>query len=128
MTPSSDVSTSVDGAAAYLSLGVGYRHNAMRAADWVALRDAASALGADESVNVVVIRGAGGTFSAGSDIREWAGADSADIDASFHLMEQALSAVERIPIPTIALVEGVAAGAGCQLALSCDMCVMADSA
>ena len=90
----------------------------MRGTDWVALRDAAVAVGADESVNVVVIRGGGGTFSAGSDIREWAGADPDDIDASFLLMEQALSAVERIPIPTVSLVEGVAAGAGCQLTLS----------
>ena len=124
----SEVSTSITGAAAYLSLGAGYRHNAMRGSDWIALRDAAAELGADESINVVVIRGAGGTFSAGSDIREWAGADPADIDASFLLMEQALSAVERIPIPTVALVEGVAAGAGCQLALSCDLCAMVDTA
>lgn len=42
--------------------------------------------------------------------------------------EKAFRAVERCPVPVVAQVQGVAAGAGCQLALACDLRVMGESA
>jgi enoyl-CoA hydratase/carnithine racemase len=76
----------------------------------------------------VVFRGGGDTFSAGSDLRFWQDENTRTVDEDFRLMETALQAVERIPVPTIAVVEGVAAGAGCELALACDLRIFSQTA
>lgn len=122
------VTVSADGGVARIGVGRRHRRNALGQGDWGAIADVARALGADETIRVVVVRGHGGTFSAGSDMREWIGADADQVDGSFAVMQGALDAVEAIPVPTVAVVEGIAAGAGCQLALSCDLRVMARSA
>jgi enoyl-CoA hydratase len=61
-------------------------------------------------------------------MREWIDATPEDVDTSFHLMERACEAVERLPVPVIASVRGVAAGAGCQLACACDLRVIGERA
>ena len=52
----------------------------------------------------------------------------AEVQSTFRYMEECFVALEQAPMPVLAAVEGVAAGAGCQLALSADILVMADSA
>ncbi len=59
---------------------------------------------------------------------DWVDADSGYVEESFAHMEAAFSAIEDCPVPVIAEIRGVAAGAGCQLALACDLRLMADSA
>lgn len=59
---------------------------------------------------------------------DWVDADSAYVEKSFARMEEAFSAIEDCPVPVVAEIRGVAAGAGCQLALACDLRLMADSA
>jgi enoyl-CoA hydratase/carnithine racemase len=122
------VAVSVNGVVARITVGDQRRRNALRRDDWSALEEAVRELADDHDVRVVTVRGTGGTFSAGSDIREWVGADADQVDGTFEVMQAALDAMETIAVPTVAVVEGVAAGAGCQLALSCDICVMARSA
>ena len=109
-------------------LGSGGRRNALRRADWVALSDAFALIAAQPSVRCVTVRGRGGYFCSGSDLSMWAGADQEAVHATFADMEAAFEAVESFPVPVVAVVEGAAAGAGCQLALACDLRVVADGA
>jgi enoyl-CoA hydratase len=111
-----------------VSVGDGRRGNALSSEDWRALEQTFRRLAGDEELRAVVVRGQGGTFSAGSDMREWVQADRMDVAESFAAMEAAFTAIEDLPVPVIAEVEGVAAGAGCQLALACDLRVLAETA
>ncbi len=121
------VTVECPGPVATITVGSGERFNAMGAAGWRSLGDAARSL-AGRELRAVVIRGRGGTFCSGSDLREWEHAGAADVREIFATIEWALQQVEDLPVPTVALVEGVATGAGCQLALACDLQLMAWSA
>jgi enoyl-CoA hydratase/carnithine racemase len=93
------------------------------------LSAALAALGADPSVRVVVLAGAGRAFCSGHDLREMrARPDEAwhrDLFARCAAMMQALPA---LPQPVIARVHGVATAAGCQLVASCDLAVASSAA
>lgn len=120
-------STGDDGVAV-LTVGDGERFNALSSRQWRALEDSARSLAENSAIRAVVVRGTGSTFCSGSDLREWQDAGSADVNGSFAVIEAALQAIEAIPVPTVALVQGVATGAGCQLALACDLQVLESSA
>jgi enoyl-CoA hydratase/carnithine racemase len=109
-------------------IGSGQRANALTSADWTELARVFRELAAGEHLQVVVVRGAGRTFSSGSDLREWVSADLHDVEAAFTAMEAAFTAIEECPAPVIAAVDGVAAGAGAQLALACDLQLLGDEA
>lgn len=84
----------------------------------------------DPAVRVIVITGAGGHFCAGADIsgldRDWTPSDAADYITS--LAQATFRVLRGLRTPTVARVEGVAAGAGMFLALGCDIVVAADDA
>jgi enoyl-CoA hydratase/carnithine racemase len=122
------VRSDVDAGVATVTLGNGRRRNALTRAAWTSLENVVAGLGADPAVRVVVVRGRGGTFCSGSDLTEWAGADADLVEDSFARMESAFRAVEQCQVPVVAAITGVAAGAGCQLALACDLRFIADSA
>lgn len=113
---------------AVLEVGTGERFNALSSPQWRALEISARNVATDPSVRAVVIRGTGRTFCSGSDLREWQDATGADVSDAFSAIEGALQAIESIPVPTVALVQGIATGAGCQLALACDLQVLEASA
>lgn len=111
-----------------ITIGSGTNRNALKTADWRRLAEVTEAISESRSLRVVVIKGYGNTFCSGADIGEWDGASSAEVEDAFEAMERALEAVEAIPVPVIAELRGTAAGAGCQLALACDIRVMSSSA
>ncbi|GAA4673966.1 enoyl-CoA hydratase-related protein [Gordonia humi] len=84
---------------------------------------------ADPAVRMLVVRGAGGTFSSGSDITEFArfvdGRDGVEYDMRF---VELVGRVESVSVPTVALVEGACAGAGLVIAAACDIRVATDDA
>jgi 2-(1,2-epoxy-1,2-dihydrophenyl)acetyl-CoA isomerase len=94
----------------------------------------AIALGGDDSVRCIVIRGAGRHFMAGGDIRTFAaslGAPPAQRREEFaRIVQRVHTAVEtiyRMPHPVIAAVHGAVAGFGLSLMCACDLAVAADS-
>lgn len=96
------------------------------------LREAFEQAAADREVRVIVLTGAGRGFCAGADL----GAASELIMAGNFSYEDSLNttynplimAIQRVPQPIIAAVNGVAAGAGMSLALACDLRIVAESA
>jgi enoyl-CoA hydratase/carnithine racemase len=102
------------------------QRNAMNRAMLDGLRKSIDDLDERRDVRVVVMRGAGPAFCAGMDLKEMeARGGAADPESD---VVEVLQRVERSKHPTIAMVHGDAIAGGCELALHCDLRVMADSA
>jgi len=88
-------------------------------------------LALDRNIAGVVISGKGNAFCAGGDLR-WINDHKDNLSKAFHQLaarfHQAILEIRRMPKPVIAAVNGLAAGGGFSLALSCDFRVMAASA
>lgn len=120
-----------DGAIARVMLSRAAAYNALDMDMAVALAENFVTLAADRDVRAIVLSGEGKAFCAGGDLKwvlgfaQGPGAAFHELAARFHL---AITAIRRMPKPVIAAVNGVAAGGGFSLALSCDFRVMAQSA
>ena len=123
MTPAAaaEVHVDIDSPVATVTVGSGLRRNALTLAGWTRLAEQVAYVARTPRLQVVVVRGAGASFCAGSDLNEWHGASQATIDASFAAMEAACDALEHAPVPVVTAIKGDAVGAGCQLALSGDL-------
>ena len=117
-----EVLFSSDGPIAVLTFNRPEARNAMTWDMYDALAQACDRVDADENVRVFVLRGAGDAFVAGTDIRQFTSfASGADGLAYEDRMEAVIDRLERVNVPTIAQVQGVAAGGGCVIALVCDL-------
>src|ERR1700722_4142099 len=101
-----------------LTLNRPRRKNAINRELWIALAQALTAAGKDSGVRAVVITGAEGAFCSGADIST--PDDSHPVHKLQRLTDVAL-ALHELSVPTIAKVNGVAVGAGWNLALGCDL-------
>ncbi len=103
------------------------RLNALTLDVQAAVIEAAEALAADADLRVVIVRGDGGTFTAGADLGMLQELHtSGDIDlAHADLGRRMIDAVEAIPAITIAQIEGHCVGGGLVLAVACDLRVAA---
>ncbi len=100
------------------------RPEARNAMTWAMYQQLAGALDRleDEEPRVCVLRGAGGHFVAGTDIAQFESFASGEDGVKYERMiEDVLSLLEDVPVPTIAAVEGNAAGAGLLIAACCDI-------
>ncbi|QKW35679.1 enoyl-CoA hydratase/isomerase family protein [Actinomadura sp. NAK00032] len=82
----------------------------------------------DPAVRAIVLTGAGGTFSAGGDVRSMEGAAPQDVRARLAPLHEAVRLIATCGTPVIAAVEGAAAGLGVSLAAVCDHVVAAEDA
>ena len=83
----------------------------------------------DDQVRVVVLRAGGKHFSVGADIDEIKGLVSvADYEDFFRSFHDTLTRLENLPKPTIAAVNGIALGGGCELSLAADIRIAAENA
>jgi enoyl-CoA hydratase/carnithine racemase len=105
------------------------KKNAANAQMWDELLETFRAIASSDDDRVVVITGAGGDFCAGADLSGGrpSGAGRHQLASMRHVGDVAL-ALHRLPIPTIAKVRGVAVGAGCNLAIGCDLVVASENA
>jgi len=117
---------------ARLTLNRPDRLNSFNDAMHAEVREALAALRADASVRVMLLTGAGRGFCAGQDLGDRAvapGGAAVDLGASIERNYRPLVlALRTLPVPTICAVNGVAAGAGANLALACDLVIATRSA
>ena len=94
-----------------------------------ALTRAFETLAADDTLRAVVIAGAGKAFCAGHDLKEMRAAPSqAYYEDLFARCGAMMLAIQRLPVPVIARVHGIATAAGCQMVAICDLAVAASDA
>jgi enoyl-CoA hydratase/carnithine racemase len=98
--------------------------NALSEAMLAALQREFDAIAKDESARVVVLGADGKAFCAGHDLKEMRAKPSLDYyQGLFAQCSQLMLGVQRLPVPVIARVQGIATAAGCQLAAMCDLAV-----
>lgn len=104
---------------------------------WFELRQVGAELGSDTSIRALVVSGEGRSFSAGLDTSVltdfFASSAVPDIEglsgpALVRRIQESFTWLSDCPYPTIAAVQGHALGAGCQLALACDLRIAGDDA
>ncbi|MFY1987149.1 enoyl-CoA hydratase/isomerase family protein [Achromobacter xylosoxidans] len=120
-----------DGRLARVTLSHPGRLNAITVGMWRELRDVFTRIAADDDLRCVIVRGEGGNFAAGADIREFPAerADAAGVQR-YHreVLAPALQAVAQCPHPVVAQIEGVCVGGGLEIACQCDLRIAGESA
>lgn len=103
--------------------------NSLSEAMLAALQAQLASIAGDEVVRVVILAANGRAFCAGHDLKEMRAEPSLDYYRRlFAECAQTMLAIQRLPVPVIAKVHGVATAAGCQLVATCDLAVAARSA
>ncbi len=127
--PSSDLAWDINGSVGVVTFN---RPDARNALTWdmydalVAACDTAEAAG---TVRVLIIRGAGGAFAAGTDISQFREFANGEAGVAYERrLDAVIDRIERLAIPTIAEVDGAAVGGGCAIALACDFRLCSDRA
>lgn len=120
---------------ATLTLNRPDKRNAFNNEMFLELRDALLALEADSSVRVVILTGAGQSFSSGGDLEQFKAAAEASQRAGHFIPPVDLDTLERLPLamramtkPTIAAINGAAVGLGFSVPLACDIRIASEKA
>lgn len=120
---------SKDGAVATIALNRPEVYNALNDEITFELQHALREVLKDDSVRVLILTGEGKAFCAGQDLKASVGAGRRSFMDSLHKRyNPIIRAIRNLPKPVICRLNGVAAGAGCSLALACDMIISSEEA
>ena len=121
--PTPHVLYATEGPLAILTFNRPETHNAMTWQMYQALVEACDQAEADSNIRVFILRGAGGkAFVAGTDIGQFREFRTREDGIAYEArLDEVLDRLERVTKPTIAQVDGVAAGGGCAIAMTCDL-------
>lgn len=119
------VLSSLEGGVRTLTFNRPERKNALTQVMYEQLADALGQAAEDAETRVVVVRGAGGTFTAGNDLNDFMQRPPRNTDTPVFRFLQALA---RFPKPLIAAVDGAAVGVGTTMLLHCDLVYCAEDA
>ena len=112
-----------------LTLNRPHAFNALSEATLTALQRELDAIAQDESVRVVLLDAEGKAFCAGHDLKEMRAAPSLEYyERLFAQCSDMMLTIQRLPVPVIARVQGIATAAGCQLVAMCDLAVASSAA
>ncbi|MDP3717915.1 MAG: enoyl-CoA hydratase [Acidobacteriota bacterium] len=127
--PSSNLDWDINGSVGVVTFNRPEARNALTWDMYDALVAACETAEAAGDVRVLIIRGAGGAFAAGTDIAQFrAFADGEAGVAYERRLDAVIDRIEQLSMPTIAEVDGPAVGGGCAIALACDFRVCSDRA
>jgi enoyl-CoA hydratase len=126
--PSSNALFEIDGPIATLTFNRPQARNALTWDMYGALVDACERADTDAAVRVLVVRGAGEAFAAGTDIEQFKDFDAAAGVAYERRLDAIIDRVEQVRRATIAQIHGPAAGGGFAIALACDFRICGRSA
>ncbi len=115
-----------DGDTTTITLNRPEAHNALDKQMSDELRDAVSRVGGDRACRFLLIRGAGDTFCAGDDIKDFLAWTDDDPYWQSRQYQATAQAIEDLTPITIAVVDGVCTGGGLELTLTCDFVVATD--
>lgn len=125
----SELEVSQDGAVLTVLFNRPEARNAMTFAMYDGLEEACARADADDSVRVMVLRGAGGrAFVAGTDISQFATFASGEDGIAYEeRISRVVNRLEDVAVPTVAAIEGPCVGGGLALAAACDLRVATES-
>lgn len=109
------------GVVATLVIENSHKRNALSSTMWRQFQPLLSELAIDDSVKVLIVRGAGDDFSAGADIQELDRILHAPTGDDGGYLTEGENALARFPKPTIAVIDGFCVGGGWQVAAACDI-------
>ena len=119
-----DVTNTIDGHVATITLSNPGRYNAMSLAMWTKLADTLDVLRSHAAVRAVILRGDGDkAFVSGADISEFDAQrnDPASVAAYDAAVDRAQTSLQQFPCPVIAAISGICYGGGLGLAMACDL-------
>ncbi|MGA7273735.1 MAG: enoyl-CoA hydratase [Candidatus Udaeobacter sp.] len=112
-----------------LTLNRPHAFNALSEAMLLALQRELDAIAHDESARVIVLAAEGKAFCAGHDLKEMRAAPSLEYyEGLFAQCADMMLAIQSVPVPVIARVQGIATAAGCQLVAMCDLAIASSMA
>lgn len=118
-----------DGSVGVLTIHRPDVYNCLNLDTLVSMRKIIAEVAADREVRVLVITGAGEkAFCSGADLRERRSMSDQEVQHYIRTIRDTFTEVEKLPKPVIAAINGLALGGGTELALSCDLRVMSETA